>query len=451
MEDKSRPFEEIPAEDLRDIIDNLHDEIMVYDDDYNLVYVNKACERHYGLTQEELAGSRFNDLDNTYWGNSTLPEVYEKKTLVAKRQFTNNGSDIITISVPLLDDEGNIRYVVQNVNDIYMFNELGTAEESFLNVENADEGLQEYVYSSRIMAELMDTARKISSVDSPCLILGETGNGKTLLARQIHKMSPRKSSPFIAVNCACMNPNLIESELFGYEKGAFSGARQDGKKGIVEAADGGTLLLDEISEIPLNLQSKLLQFIQEQEFTPLGSAQLKKVDVRIIAASNRNLQEMVKVGSFREDLYYRLNTFELTVPPLRKRKEDIRTLANYYLSKYNTKYGREHVFSDSALRQMMNYRWPGNIRELSHTVEKLVVLTEEYVIMPENLPACIYDISEPQASIADSELSLAAAISQVEKRMVEQAYKKTGTSTGTAELLGVSQPKAYRLIQKYCK
>ena len=312
----------VATEDLWQIIENLHDEIMVYDNDYHLVFVNKAAERHYGKTAEELIGTHFSQLDETYWGNSTLPEVYEKKKMVAKRQITNLGLDIITISVPIFDEQGNIKYVAQNVNDIYNYNKMGKAEEAFLEITDGTEPREEsFLYASENMKSIMETIEKIKNVKNPCLILGETGTGKTFLAKYMHQQSIRKHKPFVAVNCACMNPNLIESELFGYKKGAFSGANTAGKKGIVEIADGGTLFLDEISEIPYDLQGKLLHFIQDQEFMALGSEKKQKVDVKIIAATNRNLADMVKAKTFREDLYYRLNIFEVSIPPLRERKK----------------------------------------------------------------------------------------------------------------------------------
>lgn len=318
-------------EKLRKIVDELHDEIMIYDNDYRLVYVNKASVRHYGKTPEELIGCDFSSLDEVFWGNSTLPDVYKKKKVVARRQITNKGFDVLTISVPIFDEEGNIAYVAQSVNDIYEKNQKDNIEKQDVTIyEKAQDSSFSYIYKSRKMADLMAYAGRISHVSSPCLILGETGTGKSLLARHIHETGPRRGKPFVAVNCACMNPNLIESELFGYRKGAFSGANQKGKKGIVEIADGGTLFLDEISEIPYDLQGKLLYFIQDKKFLPLGSETEKSVDVNIIAATNKDLKLLVKNHSFREDLYYRLNIFEITIPPLRERKEDIEVLTGYY-------------------------------------------------------------------------------------------------------------------------
>lgn len=444
----------VATEDLWQIIENLHDEIMVYDNDYHLVFVNKAAERHYGKTAEELIGTHFSQLDETYWGNSTLPEVYEKKKMVVKRQITNLGLDIITIAVPIFDEEGNIKYVAQNVNDIYNYNKMGKAEEAFLEITDGTEPREEsFLYASENMKSVMETIEKIKNVKNPCLILGETGTGKTFLAKYMHQQSIRKQKPFVAVNCACMNPNLIESELFGYKKGAFSGANTAGKKGIVEIADGGTLFLDEISEIPYDLQGKLLHFIQDQEFMALGSEKKQKVDVKIIAATNRNLADMVKAKTFREDLYYRLNIFEVSIPPLRERKNDIEVLIRHYLEKYNECHFRNHTLSEDAMEILLRYKWPGNVRELSHVMEKVVVLTNGKEIKTENLPKMIFDIGENKYEEKQEEpsekKSLREALEDVERRMVQEAYQKYQNSVKVAQALGVSQPTAYRLIKKY--
>ena len=444
----------VVTEDLWQIIENLHDEIMVYDNDYHLVFVNKAAERHYGKTAEELIGTHFSQLDETYWGNSTLPEVYEKKKMVVKRQITNLGLDIITISVPIFDEQGNIKYVAQNVNDIYNYNKMGKAEEAFLEITDGTEPREEsFLYASENMKSVMETIEKIKNVKNPCLILGETGTGKTFLAKYMHQQSIRKHKPFVAVNCACMNPNLIESELFGYKKGAFSGANTAGKKGIVEIADGGTLFLDEISEIPYDLQGKLLHFIQDQEFMALGSEKKQKVDVKIIAATNRNLADMVKAKTFREDLYYRLNIFEVSIPPLRERKNDIEVLIRHYLDKYNECHFRNHTLSEDAMEILLRYKWHGNVRELSHVMEKVVVLTNGKEIKAENLPKMIFDIGENKyeeiQDITSEKKSLREALEDVERKMVQEAYQKYQNSVKVAQALGVSQPTAYRLIKKY--
>ncbi|NCC16094.1 MAG: histidine kinase [Clostridia bacterium] len=438
----------ISSDVLRSVINQLHDEIMIYDNEYRLVYLNKASLRHYGIPPEKLIGKKFDELDQVYWGNSTLPLVYKTKQMVTKRQITNLGQDILTISVPIFDDKGNIQYVAQNVNDIYYINQISKAEEASVLVMNDKSEKEAFLYKSEKMKEILLMAEKLKNIQSPMLILGETGTGKSFMAQHIHNCSNRSKKPFVVLNCACMNPNLIESELFGYKRGAFSGANASGKRGIVEIADGGTLFLDEISEIPFELQSKLLLFLQSQEFIPIGGENKQKVNVKIIAATNRSLKQMVQAGSFREDLYFRLNTFEITVPPLRERKEDITTLLQYYLQHFNHIYGQGHRFDEEALKILEYYVWPGNVRELSHVMEKLVVLSKEEAIHISDLPKDLFQITSEQKTL-DIHRGLNDVLEEVEREMVLTAYKEYKTSVKVAKVLGISQPKAYRLIQKY--
>ena len=246
--------------------------------------------------------------------------------MVARRQITNKGQDIVTISVPIFDGEGKIKYVAQNVNDLYQLNEMNLVELKPVEVaQNMGGGfsVEPFFGQNKIMAKNLEMIEQLKNIDSPCFIQGETGTGKNVLVKYIHRNSNRADKPLVTLNCACINKNIIESELFGYKKGAFSGASSQGKKGLVEIAEGGILFLDEISEIPYDLQAKLLYFIQDKKFIPVGGEQEQEVDVRIVAASNRNLKQMVESGTFRADLYFRLNTFEIQIPALRERMEDL--------------------------------------------------------------------------------------------------------------------------------
>lgn len=438
-------------DEFKMIIDNLHDEIMVYDDNYKLVYLNNASKRHYGIEPKEMIGKDFNSLNETYWGNSTLPEVYKTKKTVAKRQITNMGKDIITISVPIFDEKGNIKYVAQNVNDIYYINEINQAEQSSVEVLNKVEKSSENFFGeNEKMKDVYSMVCKIKDIDAPCLILGETGTGKSHIAKIMHNVSQRKNKSFVVINCACMSPNLIESELFGYKKGAFTGANSSGKKGLVEIADGGTLFLDEISEMPYDLQAKLLLFIQEKEFIPIGGEEKKRVDVKIITATNRSLKNMVENGRFREDLYFRLNTFEIDIPPLRERLDEIEPLAEYYLKKFNDRYNEKHTIQNDVYGVFKNYSWPGNIREFSHIIEKAVVLSSGDTITVKDIPKSLFNINvELNENTNYVEKPLDLIIEEVERKAVMEAYKKHKTSVNVAKALCISQPKAYRLLQKY--
>ncbi len=239
---------------------------------------------------------------------------------------------------------------------------------------------EDIVVESPSMRKIVETAKKIAPFDSTVLITGESGTGKEVIARFIHKNSKRAKKPFIAVNCGAIPDELLEAELFGYKKGAFTGASTD-KKGIIEEANGGTLLLDEIGDLPLNLQVKLLRVIQEEEIRPLGSNKAKKVNVRFIAATNKNLEKLVKEGKFREDLYYRLNVIRIDIPPLRKRREDIIPLAKFFIKKYSAKYSLPpKSLSKKAEKELINYRWPGNVRELENTIERVLLTSSGKII-----------------------------------------------------------------------
>jgi len=239
---------------------------------------------------------------------------------------------------------------------------------------------EDIVVESPSMRKIVETAKKIAPFDSTVLITGESGTGKEVIARFIHKNSKRAKKPFIAVNCGAIPDELLEAELFGYKKGAFTGASTD-KKGIIEEANGGTLLLDEIGDLPLNLQVKLLRVIQEEEIRPLGSNKAKKVNVRFIAATNKNLEKLVKEGKFREDLYYRLNVIRIDIPPLRKRREDIIPLAKFFIKKYSAKYSLPpKSLSQKAEKELINYRWPGNVRELENTIERVLLTSSGKII-----------------------------------------------------------------------
>lgn len=434
------------------IIDNLHDEIMVFDNDYNLIYLNRAGYKHYGMTPNDLIGKSFWDLTNSnYWNPSTLPIVYATKNTVALKQKTIIGSEIITISTPILDNEENIEYVGMCVNDINTANELYQNSQYDLSCNNDSDknNFTEIIYQSDEMKQVISLAKKVSKTKSPCLILGETGTGKSLLAKHMHLHSDRADKPFININCACINHNLIESELFGYTKGSFSGANKEGKKGLIELANGGTLFLDEISEVPYPLQAKFLQVIQDGEFIPIGGQKSIHIDIKVIAATNCNLEKMVDMGNFRRDLYYRLNVFEVQIPPLKGRTSDIVKLAYYYLNLYNNLYKRNHSISKNALKILTNYSWPGNIRELSHLIEKLIVIVNATEIKSHHIPKNLYELENNGTCIDIKGKSLDKIMEGVEKQIIIKAYKKHKNSIKVAKELGISQSKAYRLIKKY--
>ncbi|AVV71687.1 RNA polymerase subunit sigma-54 [Escherichia coli] len=303
------------------------------------------------------------------------------------------------------------------------------------------------------MMDICKDTAKIALSQASVLISGESGTGKELIARAIHYNSRRAKGPFIKVNCAALPESLLESELFGHEKGAFTGA-QTLRQGLFERANEGTLLLDEIGEMPLVLQAKLLRILQEREFERIGGHQTIKVDIRIIAATNRDLQAMVKEGTFREDLFYRLNVIHLILPPLRDRREDISLLANHFLQKFSSENQRDIIDIDPMAMSLLNaWSWPGNIRELSNVIERAVVMNSGPIIFSEDLPP---QIRQPVCNAGEAktapvgERNLKEEIKRVEKRIImEVLEQQEGNRTRTALMLGISRRALMYKLQEY--
>ena len=296
------------------------------------------------------------------------------------------------------------------------------------------------------MVDILETIHRVADFDANILFLGPSGVGKTMLSKIVHQQSKRNKGPFIDINCAAIPEHLLESELFGYERGSFTGAGSKGKVGLIELANGGTLLLDEISEMPLSLQAKLLKTIQDKVITRVGGTKAIKVDFRLITASNRNLEDFAKKGLFRKDLYYRLNVIQIQIPSLRERRDDILPLIDYFTEKNNEKYGLHKSFQPHALEALVNYSWPGNVRELSNIVERALMTSEGDQIQREVLPAEVLKEEEKQTRDVND---LNKAIEEFEGELIRDAYRKYGSSIGVGKALGISQPTAYRKIQKY--
>ncbi len=302
------------------------------------------------------------------------------------------------------------------------------------------------VGNSEAVLNLVEVVRKVAMTDSTVLITGESGTGKSLIARAIHFLSPRKDRAFVTINCAAIPETLLEAELFGYERGAFTGAYTP-RKGKFEMANGGTIFLDEIGDMPLSLQAKLLRVIQDREIERLGSEKIVRVDVRIIAATNRDLYALVKEGKFREDLYYRLNVVPIHVPPLRERREDIPLLVEHFLKVYNSKYGKRVKLAPDAVQALMEYSWPGNIRELENTVERLVVM-HEGAVRAIDLPPHI--LAYRRRSQTEEISRLPERLQETEKEKIVEALEKTGyVKSRAAKLLGYTFRQLDYRIKKY--
>ncbi|MGE7903464.1 sigma-54 interaction domain-containing protein [Peribacillus sp. NPDC094092] len=459
---------EMSTEILKKILDHSPNEIYVLNKDACIIYANKAYERHYGKQLSEIAGKHNNEIfSKGYWKPSILPFVLKEKKSVTIKQVSYIGKEMITTAIPLLNDEQEIELIITTAQE-------PSYKGLYLPDEHEPENLSEknlykdsVITNNEKMNNVMEVCDKISMVDATILIQGESGTGKGVLAKYIHNRGLRKDSPFLSINCATIPEQLIESELFGYTDGSFTGANKGGKKGLLEMANGGTVFLDEIGEIPINIQAKLLQVIQDLEFLPVGGRELKKVDIRIISATNRDLFEMVQKKRFREDLYYRLNVVNLQIPPLRERKEDIIPLSYHFLSVFNKKYQVNRIISKEVLDIFYDHPWSGNIRQLENLIESLVV-TSDAIIQVSDLPTMLQQKNaqitpsqetplsqngtvQNRSSQMPQDYSLDKALEELERNMIVTSYTKFRNTRKIAQHLSISQSKASRLVRKYCK
>lgn len=451
----------ISPEKLKKVLDNAYDEIFVYDDNYGVVYVNRACERHYGMKAEEIIGKTFYELeDDENWYPSILPIVYKKKRRMTIEQKSYLGQTLITTAVPVFDDEGNIEFVVMSVRDTMpdialIRNEFEKTQDDLkkkiskrLQSDEIEIVSGKIIHKSEIMKELTSFVRRVAKVDSTIMILGESGAGKGVIAKYIHSMSKRCDKSMLTLNCAAIPEDLLESELFGYSKGAFTGADYGGKVGLLELADKGTLFLDEIGELSPKLQAKLLHVIQDKQFIPIGSKEIKSIDIRIITATNRDLLELVEQKKFREDLYYRLNVIDIDIPPLRERPEDIVALSNYFINKFNKEYEHTCSISEECMNFFIKYHWPGNVRQLMNAVERLVVTSIKPTIEISDLPKVFFKKLDSNNRYFPE--SYASAKESFEKELVTKAFKRFKTTRKVSEALKISQSKASYLKRRYC-
>ncbi|MFL0365426.1 sigma-54 interaction domain-containing protein [Pseudobacillus sp. 179-B 2D1 NHS] len=441
---------EMTLETLLKILDHSSDEIFVLDGEMRILYVNQACERHYGLKPTDVIGKYNIELfEKGYWKPSIVPEVYKRKKPCYMKQQTYIGAELLTSAIPLLNEAGEIELVVitSTESQTYkMFKAKEAASES--NITHFEEEAERIVTNSEKIKQIISFCEKVAPTDSTILIEGESGTGKGVLAHFIHRISQRKNGPFLTINCAAIPEELLESELFGYAKGAFTGASKSGKPGLIEAADNGTVFLDEIGEMPLALQAKLLQVIQDKQFIPVGGSETKKVDIRIIAATNQNLVQMVKDKQFREDLFYRLNVIDVHLPPLRERKEDVIPLTYNFLNKFNEKYHTNKVISEECLNTLIHYPWPGNVRQLENLIERLVVISDS-VIQVSDLPDMITENAGPLTQLSLPH-TLDQALNETKRILIRRSYQMYKSSRKVANDLGISQTKASKLIREYC-
>ena len=440
------------------ILDVLQDGVYISDRTGMSLKVNAMYEQLTGLKKEQLIGRNVNDIVKEGLYDIALnPEIVRTGQPKSSVQTTKIGKKVILSGHPVFDKAGNVAMVVTFVRDITLLTQM--QEQMALQQEVLDRFRNEAQYVTKKtvahsyaeirnqnMVKLISLMDVLSKTDATVLILGETGVGKGVAARRIHENSPRSRLPFFKVDCTTIPENLVESELFGYEGGAFSGAQAKGKPGLFEMANKGTLFLDEIGELSLAAQAKLLRAIQDQEIMRVGSTTVLKVDVRFIAATNRNLLEAVERGTFRRDLYYRLRVAVLEIPPLRERKEDILSLARHFLDIYNHKYKRRVQLSKEASAVLVHYRWPGNVREMENFIQSMIVIRQEETIDVADLP--MYMLSGG-ACADQGGSSLHEIMADVEKDLLRKALQSKGSVAAVADCFKVDRTTIFRKLKKY--
>jgi len=443
--------------ELEAIINSSYDGMFITDAKGNVLRVNKAYERIAGIKATEILGKDMRQLvEAHYYNQSVTLLVMEKGESITINQTVKNDRKILVTGNPVFDAEGNLFRVVTNVRDItelsQLQEQLSKTKEQTLKYETELSHLrsmqlkaQEIIFRSNSMTQAIATATKIAEVDSTVLITGESGTGKELIAKLIHKRGKGINKPFIKINCAALPEHLLESELFGYETGAFTGAKKEGKPGLFELAHNGTLFLDEVGDMPLILQAKLLRAIQDKEFMRVGGTKSIKVNVRIIAATHRNLANMAKEGSFRTDLYYRLVVVPIHLPPLRDRKEDIPLLIIHFLDKFNKRFGYSKTICPDVIDKLADYSWPGNVRELENIIERMMVTAT----VEELSFDCLPESFKIKSFLPKRGTKLKTAVEQVETFLLLETYKECQSWQKVAEALDIDRATVYRKAKHY--
>jgi len=441
------------------------DGIWVCNGQGRVIDINKASEELNGIQAKDIIGKNVSDLVNGgLFDRSVTLEVLETKRQVSVIQHIKQTNKILLVTgTPAFDDGDNIFLVVVNERDMTQLNAMQEQmEQSRMVTEKIKEELaklsllelkdQEIVAENKDMRQVLLHALKLAHLGaSNILILGESGTGKGLLAKFIHKNSDRSKKPFIQINCAALPENLLEAELFGYEKGAFTGARQEGKAGLFELAQEGTLFLDEIGDLPLLLQAKLLKYLDDHEVMRLGSLSSRKIDCTIIAATNMDLESLAKKRKFRQDLFYRLSAFTLRIPPLRERPEDIFELVRHLLRKYNDTYRLKKRISTDAVRNLQAYPFPGNVRELENILKQTAVMSEEDVLDTSVFKTFQSGSGQgaPSGNMKTDEAGLQEQVFAIEKEILKDAASRCKSTRELARYLRISQPTVVRKMKKH--
>jgi len=446
---------------LHQIFDPISVPIILVNKETEVVMINESFAEYLGHPRSEIIGKKVEEVDP----NTRFPYVIKNKQpeFAHKHKFTN-GHTALVHRIPVLDDDGEVAFGFGMVifDDLKKLQEvleknkllegkLHIYQEELKNMRGAKYSWKSIIGNSVLMQEVKHMAAKAAKTDSNVLICGESGTGKELFAHAIHNDSRRFDGPFIKINCAAIPKDLLESELFGYEEGAFTGAKKQGKVGKFELANGGTIFLDEIGDMPLDMQVKILRVLQEKEVERIGGNKTIPINCRIIAATNRNLVERIKENEFREDLYYRLNVVNIEVPPLRARKEDVEILTLKLMEKLSNALGKYvSAITVDALDSLKSYNWPGNIRELENIVERAINMTEGETIELQHLPTFIIAEQHYEPKEVTTLTSLKHAVDEVEKATIIKCLKAVHyNKLKAAKILGISRTSLYEKIEKF--
>ena len=443
--------------ELNEIIELSADGLVSVDHSGIILRLNKAYKRILGIKNENFIGKPAQLLvDKGY-----LPELVSAQVLKRHKptniMVTLKNKDVLLTGRPVFNEQGRLVRVVANIRDLTKLNNLKNQLDKYHELANRYETEIHHLRAKEIESKIIGRspgaskmialAAQASKVDSTVLVYGETGTGKEVLVKTIHKLSDQKKGPFIAVNCSSVPESLMESELFGYESGAFTGSSKKGKIGLFEAAHTGTLFLDEISEMPASMQTKLLRVIQEKKVRRIGANKDRGIDVRLIAASNKRLKTCVEAGQFREDLYYRLNIINIDIPPLRERKEDIPLLIKHFLDEFNVKFDRQKTISEKEMLMLIQYNWPGNIRELQNMIERYVVLSNALF-----LDSAFFEQNSTSRPAVPPEVNcLKSYLKEQETAIILDTYDKLKSTRKTANALNVSQSTIVRKLSNQRK
>lgn len=446
--------------ELTALINSSYDGIMVCSGNGKILRANKASLQFLSIEDQDIIGEQFFDL---FQHNERIRDLFkhvkETKNSTTIVEWYKDVQLIITANA-VLNEKGEVWRITLNIRNMEYLEEIKKTYakeksrpelQEVAQLSSPPKLIEGMIFESNTMREIVEMVKRIAKVESTVLIRGESGTGKELIAELVHQSSNRKDRPFIKINCGAIPENLLESELFGYAPGAFTGANRKGKEGLFELADKGTIFLDEIGEMPLSLQVKILRVLQEKEVQRIGEGIRRKIDVRIIAATNRNLEELVEQGKFREDLYFRLNVIPIHIPPLRERKDDILPLISYYTNKFREKYGIDKEFSVHAISVLLNHNWQGNVRELINIIERLVVTIKDPIITDTDVLRSLkqeeYGDDEPEITVKKI-TPLKKAVEEVERQLLEKAFAKYDSTYEMAKVLDVNQSTIVRKIKK---